>query len=225
ALLMVPDLIHYWLCGSRTTEFTNATTTQCFDPRSGGWATDVLERVGVPARILPDVVPPATRLARLDDDVASDTRLGDAEVVAVATHDTGSAVAAVPLRAPGAAYVSAGTWSLVGVEVPEPLISDAAFAANLTNEGGVGGTFRLLRNVTRLWLVHECRRTWALEGHEYSFDQLVALAEEAPPLRSFIEPNDPAFADPGDMPARIRAYCAHTGQAEPVEPGAVVRCI
>jgi rhamnulokinase len=134
-------------------------------------------------------------------------------------------VAAIPLRGSASAYISAGTWSLVGVEVREPLITDAAFAANLTNEGGVGGTFRLLRNVTGLWLVHECRRAWALEGHEYSFDQLVALAKEAPPLRSFVEPNDPAFADPGDMPARVRAFCAHTGQPEPVGPGAVVRCI
>src|SRR5262249_21337122 len=145
--------------------------------------------------------------------------------VAAATHDTGSAVAAVPFGSPGAAFVSAGTWSLVGVEVAEPVITDATFEANLTNEGGVGGTFRLLRNVTGLWLVHECRRVWALEGREYSFDQLVALAKDAPALRCFIEPNDPVFAEPGDMPARVRAFCAHTGQPEPVEPGAVVRCI
>jgi len=225
SLLLVPDLLHYWLCGARSSEFTNATTTQCFDPRSGAWATDLLDRLDVPTRLLPEVVQPGTLLAPLGDDVAEDTGLRGARVVAVATHDTGSAVAAVPLRSPGSAFVSAGTWSLVGVEVGEPVISDASFAANLTNEGGVGGTFRLLRNVTGLWLVRECRRVWALEGHEYSFDQLVALAEEAPPLRSFIEPNDPAFAEPGDMPARVRAFCAHTGQAEPVEPGAVVRCI
>ena len=104
------------------------------------------------------------------------------------------------------AFVSAGTWSLVGLEVREPVITDAAFAANLTNEGGVGGTFRLLRNVTGLWLLHECRRAWALEGHDYSFDQLIALAKQAPSLRSFIEPNDPAFAEPGDMPARVRSH-------------------
>jgi rhamnulokinase len=224
-LLLIPDLIHYWLCGARSSELTNATTTQCFDPRSGGWATDLLERLDVPAGIFPEVVRPGTRLGRLSHEVAEDTRLDNAEVIAAATHDTGSAVAAIPLRGPASAYISAGTWSLVGVEVREPLITDAAFAANLTNEGGVGGTFRLLRNVTGLWLVHECRRAWALEGHEYSFDQLVALAKEAPPLRSFVEPNDPAFADPGDMPARVRAFCAHTGQPEPVGPGAVVRCI
>ena len=218
-LLMIPDLVHYWLCGARVSEFTNVTTTQCFDPRSGGWAIDLLERLDLPSRVLPEVVEPGTALGHLDPE------LGDATVVAVATHDTASAVAAVPFRTPGSAFVSAGTWSLVGVEVPEPVITEAAFSANLTNEGGVGGTFRFLRNVTGLWLVHECRRAWALAGHDYSFDQLVALAKEAAPLRSFVEPNDPAFAEPGEMPARIRAFCAHTGQPEPVEPGEVVRCI
>jgi rhamnulokinase len=224
-LLLIPDLVHYWLCGATSTEFTNATTTQCFDPRAGGWATDLLDRLDVPTRLLPEVVRPGTRLARLSAAVAEETRLGDAEVVAVATHDTGSAVAAVPFRQPGSVFISAGTWSLVGLEVQAPVITDAAFAANLTNEGGVGGTFRLLRNVAGLWLIHECRRVWALDGLQYSFDQLVALAKDAPALQSFIDPNDPAFADPGDMPARVRAFCAHTGQIEPGDPGAVVRCI
>ena len=223
--LLIPDIVHFWLCGAASTEFTNATTTQCFDPRAGGWATDLLERLGVPTRVLPGVVPPGTALAQLSDDVATDTGLGGAQVIAAATHDTGSAVAAIPFRRPDSAYVSAGTWSLVGVEIREPLIDDASFAANLTNEGGVAGTYRLLRNVTGLWLLHECRRAWAREGEDYSFDRLVALAVKAPPLRSFIEPNDPAFGEPGDMPARIRAFCAHTDQPEPVDPGAIVRCI
>jgi rhamnulokinase len=224
-MLLVPDLLHYWFCGASTSEFTNATTTQCYDPHAGGWAMDLLERLDVPTRLLPDVVQPGTRLAPLSHAVAEETRLRDAEVVAVATHDTGSAVAAVPFRQPGSIFISAGTWSLVGIEVKAPVITDAAFAANLTNEGGVGGTFRLLRNVTGLWLVHECRRIWAQEGREHSFDQLVALAKDAAPLRSLIDPNDAAFTDPGDMPARVRAFCAHSGQPEPVEPGAVVRCI
>jgi rhamnulokinase len=224
-MLLVPDLLHYWFCGASTSEFTNATTTQCYDPHAGGWAMDLLERLDVPTRLLPDVVQPGTRLAPLSHAVAEETRLRDAEVVAVATHDTGSAVAAVPFRQPGSIFISAGTWSLVGLEVKAPVITDAAFAANLTNEGGVGGTFRLLRNVTGLWLVHECRRIWAQEGREHSFDQLVALAKDAAPLRSLIDPNDAAFTDPGDMPARVRAFCAHSGQPEPVEPGAVVRCI
>jgi rhamnulokinase len=224
-MLLIPDLLHYWLCGASTSEFTNATTTQCFDPHTGGWAADLLERLDVPTRLLPDVLQPATRLAPLSHAVVEETRLRGAEVVAVATHDTGSAVAAVPFRQPGSIFISAGTWSLVGLETQAPVITDAAFAANLTNEGGVGGTFRLLRNVTGLWLIHECRRVWAEEGREHSFDQLVALAKDAPALQSFIDPNDATFGDPGDMPARVRAFCAHTGQPEPVEPGAIVRCI
>jgi rhamnulokinase len=211
-LLLIPDLMHHWLCGTRTSELTNATTTQCFDPRAGRWDVDLVERLGVPSRLLPEVVGPGTPIGDYEG----------ATVVAVGTHDTASAVAAVPFRRPGSAFVSAGTWSLVGVEVDRPWIDDATFAANLTNEGGVAGTTRLLRNVTGLWLVHECRRQW---GAKYSFEELVALAEDAPAHGPLIEPNDPAFVEPGDMPARIRAFCARTGQAEPVEPGAVVRCI
>jgi rhamnulokinase len=224
-LLLIPDLMHYWLCGTRASELTNATTTQCLDPRDGTWAADLLERIDVPPRLFADVVQPGTILARLREATAEEARLSGASVVAAATHDTASAVAAVPFREPGSVFISAGTWALVGVEVEEPVITEASFAANLTNEGGVRGTFRLLRNVTGLWLVHECRRAWAREGHDYSFEQLVGLAQEAPALRSFIEPDDPAFADEGDMPARVRAFCAHTGQVEPIEPGAVVRCI
>jgi rhamnulokinase len=224
-LLLVPDLIHYWLCGARASEFTNATTTQCFDPRAHGWAVDLLERIGVRPALMPEVVEPGTRLGRLEDDVGGETGIANAEVIAGATHDTGSAVAAVPFRQPGSAFVSAGTWSLVGLEVREPVVTEAAFAENLTNEGGVEGTFRLLRNVTGLWLVHECQRAWAAEGHPFTFDELVLLAGEAPPLRSLVDPDDPAFAEPGDMPSRVVEFCARTGQEQPSEPGAVVRCL
>jgi rhamnulokinase len=224
-LLLVPDLLHYWLCGARTSEFTNATTTQCFDPRTGSWATDLLERLHVPARLMPEVVSPGTPLGPLAADAALETRLEGAAVVAVATHDTGSAVAAIPFQRPGSAYVSAGTWSLVGLEVDRPAIDDRTFAANLTNEGGVAGTFRLLRNVTGLWLLHECRRAWALEGRDHAFDELVGLAQDAAPLRSLVDPDDPAFSEPGDMPRRVRDVCARTGQPEPEDPGAVTRCI
>jgi rhamnulokinase len=223
-LLLIPDLFHYWLSGFAACEFTNATTSQCYDPRAQAWAVDVLERVGIPPRLFPDVVPPATVLGDLRPEVAERTRLRRAVVVAPATHDTGSAVAAVPFQTPGAAYVSAGTWSLVGLELAEPLIDDRTFAANLTNEGGVGGTFRLLRNVTGLWLLHECRRTWALEGVEWSFEELVAMAEQAAPLRCLVDPDDPSFGPPGDMPARIRTFCARTGQDAPESAGEVVRC-
>ena len=223
-LVLLPDLLSYWLSGAVASEFTNATTTACFDPRSHGWAADLLARLGIPTRLFLEIVPPGTVLGRLRDDVAEATRLGASAVVASATHDTASAVAAVPFRRPDSAYISAGTWSLVGVETAAPLIDDRTFAANLTNEGGVRETFRLLRNVTGLWLLHECRRSWALDGLEWSFDELVAMAEQAPPVAIVIDPNDPSFAAPDDMPKRIRDYCARTGQTRPETPGEVVRC-
>jgi rhamnulokinase len=223
-LLLVPDLLHYWLSGERACEFTNATTTACLDPRTGTWDGELLDRLEIPSRLFADVVPPGTALGPLRGEVADDTRLPGTRVIAPATHDTGSAVASVPFLRPGAAYISAGTWSLVGLELPEALIDDRTFAANLTNEGGVGGTFRLLKNVTGLWLLHECRRAWALEGSEWAFDELVTLAERAEALHSLVDPDDPSFAAPGHMPERIAAFCARTGQRVPESPGEVVRC-
>jgi rhamnulokinase len=225
AILLIPDLVHSWLCGARTSERTNATTTQCYDPRARGWAIDLLERLDVPTRIFPMVVEPGSPLGRLQAHVADECRLAGAEVVAVATHDTGSAVAAVPFRRPDSLFVSLGTWSLVGLEVSEPVITDASFAANVTNEGGIDDTVRLLRNVTGLWLLQECRRAWAEEGHEHGFGELVQLARTAPAFEALIDPNDAMFTEPGDMPARIRQFCAATGQTPPADPGAVVRCV
>jgi rhamnulokinase len=223
-MLLIPDLFHYWLCGSRVTEFTNATTTQCFDPRARAWANDLLERLGIPTRVLPEVVAAGTVLAPLAADVAEETRLHGTRVVATATHDTAAAVAAIPFEAPDAAYVSAGTWSLVGIETAEPVIDDRAFAANLTNEGGVAGRTRLLRNVTGLWILHECERVWASTRAE-SFVALLARAREAAPLRSLIDVDDPLFAAPGDMPQRVRDFCSSTGQPVPEGRGEIVRCV
>ena len=223
-LLLIPDLFHHWLGGARVTEFTNATTTQCFDPREGSWAQDLLERLEVPTLILPEVVRAGTLLHPLLADIAEETGLEGARVVATATHDTASAVAAIPFQQADAAYISAGTWSLVGLELPEPVIDDRTFAANLTNEGGVAGTVRLLRNVTGLWLLHECCRVWGLSRAE-SFNELVELAREAPPLRSLIDVDNPLFSAPGDMPERVREFCTTTGQPEPEDRGSVVRCI
>jgi rhamnulokinase len=224
-LLLVPDLLHYWLTGVAACELTNATTSQCFDARAQAWAGDLLERLDIPTRLFPEIVRPATTLGPLLDEVAAATRLPRAAVVAPATHDTASAVAAVPFRRPDAAYISSGTWSLVGLELEQPRIDERTFAANLTNEGGVEGTSRLLRNVTGLWLLYECRRAWAAEGRRFTYEELVALAEDAPPLRSLIDPNDEAFSAPGDMPARIRRSCEATGQPAPEDAGAVVRCV
>jgi rhamnulokinase len=150
--------------------------------------------------------------------------LGATPVIAPACHDTGSAVAAAPLGAEPAIYLSSGTWSLMGVEVPAPVITAQSLAYNFTNEGGVGGTFRLLKNIIGLWLVQECRRTWQNQGREYSYAELAQLAEAAPAFGPVVAPGDERFLAPGDMPARLRAYCRETGQSEPEAPGAVVRC-
>jgi rhamnulokinase len=224
-LLLIPDLFHHWLCGSRTTEFTNATTTQCFDPGAGGWARDILERLDIPARLFPEVVQPGTRLGTVTAETDEATGLGCAAVIAVATHDTGSAVAAVPFRRKDSVFLSVGTWSLVGMEVDRPLVDDRTFAANLTNEGGVAGSFRLLRNVNGLWMLHECRRAWAAAGQAFSFDELIELGREAPAQGPLVDPNADPFGEPGDMPARVAEFCRQTGQREPDGVGATVRCV
>jgi rhamnulokinase len=223
-LLTMPDLLNYWLSGRAVCEFTNATTTQFYDPRAGGWAMSMLERLGIPTHFLADVVPPGTVLGPLLPSVAEETGLGDVPVVAPACHDTGSAVAAVPAGGEDWAYISSGTWSLVGTEVRQPIITLASLAANVTNEGGVEGTFRFLKNVAGLWLLQECRRTWAQEGEEYSYDDLTEMAETAPPFAALIEPDDPSFLSPSDMPRAIADYCLRSGQTPPESRGAIVRC-
>ncbi len=223
-LLLIPDLVHSRLCGSRSTELTNATTTQCFDPYAATWARDLLDRLEIPADLFPDVVPSGTLLGPLE--TGEPGAPDGATVIAVATHDTGSAVAAVPFGHHDSVFVSAGTWSLVGMEVDRPLITDATFAANLTNEGGVAGTFRLLRNVTGLWLLHESRRAWADAGHDHSFEELNELATAAPaaPGRS---------STPTTRALRRRATCrpgsppsaSAPASPTPEDPGATARCI
>jgi rhamnulokinase len=224
-LLMMPDLFHCWLSGVRASELTAATTSQCYDPRAAGWALDLVERLGIPPHLFAELVPPGTILGELRNDVVEETWLEGTRVVAPASHDTASAVAAVPFGQPGSAYISSGTWSLVGVEVDAPVIDQRTFEANLTNEGGAGGTFRLLKNVIGLWLLHECRRTWAHEGQAFEYAELVALAGTAPARRAFVDPNDPVFLPPGDMPQRIREACVRTGQEPPQGPAEVVRCV
>ncbi len=220
-LLLIPDLFHHWLCGSQTTELTNATTTQCLDARARDWAIDLLDRLDVPTRLFPDVVDPATQLGPVK---VESSGVRGAMVVAAATHDTASAVAGTPLGE-SSAFLSIGTWSLVGVESPLPVVGEAAYRANVTNEGGVAGTFRVLRNVTGMWLLEESRRTWAAEGAARSLEELLAEARSAEPLRSLVDPNDPRFGSPGDMPGRIGDYCVETRQPRPEDRGAVVRCI
>ncbi|MGB3680902.1 MAG: rhamnulokinase family protein [Rubrobacteraceae bacterium] len=225
-LLLIPDLISYWLTGRKACEFTNATTTQLYDLAAGDWAWDLIEKMSLPARIFPEVLPPATELGTLLPDVAEEVGIEeDLVVLTVATHDTASAVAAVPGEGQDFAYISSGTWSLVGVETPEPVVTPEAMDSNFTNEGGVAGRTRFLKNVMGLWLLQECRKTWAVEGSDYSYEELQRLATEAPAFGPVVDPDHPDFFSPGDMPSRIGSYCEATGQEAPASPGATVRCV
>ena len=228
SLLLIPDFFHWLLTGEKTNEFTNATTTQFFNPARGDWAAELLEKLGLPARLLRPVVQPGTNLGPLRSEVAAETGLGGVNVVLPGTHDTASAVLAVPAKStpgerPDWCYLSSGTWALMGVEMPHPVINDECLRLNFTNEGGVGGTIRLLKNITGLWLVQECRRVWRKAGRDYSWEGLLELSAAAPRLASLINPDDPAFQAPGDMPEAIRGYCQRTGQKVPADEGAVIR--
>jgi rhamnulokinase len=227
-LLMIPDLFHWLLSGRRSNERTNATTSQCFDPRAGDWAFAMLERFGLPRRIFGPVIEPGTDLGVLRPEVAAETGLGPVRVVVPGTHDTASAVVAVPAAEPPSSrpdwcYVSLGTWALVGAELDRPLVTPECLALNFTNEGGVGGTTRLLKNVCGLWLVQQCRAAWRRQGKEWTWEQLTALAAEAPPLATLVDPDDPALVAPADMPEAIRGLARAAGEPVPESTAAVVR--
>jgi len=222
-LLFMPDLFHFWLTGRRATEFTFATTSQLYNPTLSRWDERLLEVAGINRPLMQDIVAPGTTLGPLTREVEAQTGCA-APVVAVGTHDTASAVAAVPAVDPRFAYISSGTWSLVGAEVASPVLTGEAERANFTNEGGVYGTFRLLRNVTGLWLVQGCRRRWGLEGRE-AYARLTEAAQGAEPLAAFLDPDDPAFFNPPDMVAAIERRLVETGQRPPATSGALVRCI
>jgi rhamnulokinase len=223
--LMIPDLFNFWLSGRKACEFTDATTTQLYDQRAGDWARSVIGKLGLPSHIFLPVTQPGTVLGPLLPSVAEEVGLDSVPVIAPACHDSGSAVAAVPARNKNAAYISSGTWSIVGVEVHAPIITPQSLQFNFTNEGGVSGTVRFLKNVMGLWIVQECRRVWAQAGEELTYAELAAMAERAVPFVSLVDPDDEAFLRPGDMPARLREFCARTGQPVPEEKGALLRCI
>jgi rhamnulokinase len=223
-LLMIPDLLHSWLCGSLTIERTNASTTQCWDPIAGAWVIDLLDQLAIPTAMLPPVVESGTSLGEVVPELRSD--LGRARVVAPATHDTGSAIAATPVSLPGDwGYISSGTWSLVGVELQQPVMTEAALAANCTNEGGVFGTTRFLKNVMGLWLLQECQRRWARDGRAMDYDTLLADVDGVPPFVALIDPDDPRFLAPENMPDAINVYLMEHGQAPLQAPAAFARCI
>jgi rhamnulokinase len=220
-LALVPDLLAYWLCGELANECTNASTTGLLDARRGDWARDLIERLGLPARLFGPLVEAGTALGP----ALAHHDLGGVTVYAVASHDTASAFAAAPVRDEHAAILSSGTWSLLGLELSEPVLSDAAREANLTNERGVDGTTRLLKNVMGMWLLEECRRAWAHGGEEMSYEELHRLAQSETGDVPLFDPDAEGLLAPGDMPQRIAAACAAAGQAAPREVGTVVRSI
>lgn len=224
-LLMTPDLLNYWLTGQAVSERTIASTSQMLDPHRPAWATGLLEQLGIPTHYLPPLVEAGTALGDLLPAVIAETGARGVQVVAPGCHDTASAVVAVPAEGEDHAYLSSGTWSLMGVEAATPVIDARSLAFNFTNEGGVGGAIRLLKNITGLWVIQECRRAWAKEGAVLAWDEIVRLAQAAPSFAAAIDVDAGEFQAPGDMPARIQAYCAATGQAVPSDRGTIARVV
>ncbi|MFB4275979.1 rhamnulokinase family protein [Nonomuraea sp. MTCD27] len=219
-MLLIPDLIGYWLTGEVGAEVTNASTTGLLDVRTRSWALPLIKQLGLPSGIFPGLRQPGDAVGGLRRDVAGEIGWS-APVRAVGSHDTASAVAAVPASGPAFAYVSCGTWSLAGVELPEPVLTPRSRAANFTNEAGIDGTVRYLRNVMGLWLLQECLRAWP--GSDLG--ELLAAAAGEPAFAAVVNPDEPVFMPPGDMPARIAAECRRTGQRPPSSPAAFVRCV
>ncbi|MDX2152733.1 MAG: rhamnulokinase family protein [Bryobacteraceae bacterium] len=222
-LLFMPDLFSYWLTGVRKSELTIASTSQFYNPAERRWATELFGALGLDASILCEIVPPGTALGPLLPHLAEEAGLGPATVYATASHDTAAAVAAVPATGDDWCYISSGTWSLMGVEIDRPVINEHSLALNFTNEIGAEEKVRLLKNIAGLWLLQECRRSWALSGQEYSYEDLTRLAAAAKPFSAIIPPDK--FLEPGHMPERIAAYCRDTGQPAPEQPGEVARAI
>jgi rhamnulokinase len=223
-LLFMPDLFNFLLTGRKAAEFTIASTSQGLDPRTKDWIPGLFQAMGLSKKILQDIVEPGTVLGPLTEEVAAATGLRHVPVVATASHDTAAAVAAVPAEGRNWAYISSGTWSLVGVEESSPVISERSRQANFTNEGGVGGTVRFLKNVSGLWLVQCCRKAWSAEG-PVTYEDLSRAAAEAPPFEALVDPDDPGFLNPPDMPEAIAAYCRRTGQRVPGTRAALIRSL
>jgi len=228
ALLMMPDLFHWFLCGVKCNEATIASTSQFYNPVRKDWAVELLPRFSLPTRVLGKIVPPGTVLGPLRSALVAETGLTKTSVVLPASHDTGSAVLAVPADSafhPSKwCYISLGTWALMGVEEKQPIITDQVLRLNFTNEGGAGGTIRLLKNIAGLWLLQECRRVWNLAGANLDWEAINQLAAQAPPWQAIVDPDAPEFLAPENMPETICEFCRRTGQTPPADRGAIVRC-
>lgn len=225
-LLFMPDLLNYFLTGEKRCEYTIASTSQMFNSEKFEWADDMLKKMNIPTDIFADMIYPGEKVGVLKPELAEELGVAQIPVIAVASHDTGSAVASVPVaKGEDFVYISSGTWSLMGVELDKPMVTGDALKHNFTNEGGVGKTIRFLKNIMGLWLIQESRRQWDREGKLLSFDELEKQANEAEPFASLINPDYHKFQTPGNMPERIREYCRKTGQKVPETKGEIVRCI
>jgi rhamnulokinase len=228
-LLLIPDLLAYWLTGSVGAEVTNASTTALLDVASRRWATGLMERIGIPPGLFPPLRQPGDVIGQVSDTPGGEReKLAGADgkplpLIAVGSHDTASAVVAVPAKGENFAYISSGTWSLVGIELDQPVLSEASRAANFTNEAGIDGTVRYLRNVSGLWLLQECLRHWGAAAGP--LEALLAEAAGVPPLRFVLDADDPVFLPPGDMPGRIAAWLAERGLPAPSSRAEIVRCV
>ena len=222
-LLFIPDLFHYLFTGVKKNEFSIATTSQMYDPRAKAWATGLLEELKLPTKILCEIVPSGTILGGLKKDVADECGVGPIPVITPASHDTASAVAAVPAEGQDWCYISSGTWSLMGVELDAPVINEKSLKYNYTNEGGVRGSIRFLKNIMGMWLVQECRRQWQKEGHEHNYADLANMATEARPFAALLNPDHGPFLSPGEMPRKIEEFCVRTKQTPPATKGEIVR--
>jgi rhamnulokinase len=222
--LMIPDLLNYFLTGRAVNEYTNATTTQLLSAKTRAWDFELIRKLGLPEKIFGEIVEPGTVIGKLTPELQKELG-GNADVIAVGTHDTASAVAAAPLSSAHCAYLSSGTWSLMGLEEPEPIITAESAAYNITNEGGVCRTIRFLKNIGGLWLIQECRRNWAEQGEELDYARIAELAMAAEPFTAFIDPDSAEFAQPCDMPTRIQIACECTGQRIPETKGEIARVI
>jgi rhamnulokinase len=223
--LLVGDYLNFLFSGVARAEESLASTTQIYNPKSRAWSQQLIRDFQFPAALFPEIVKSGTVLGPMTPAIEEETGLSGIQVVAACSHDTGAAVAAVPAEGDDWAYLSSGTWSLIGVELQAPLINEAVREQNFTNEAGYAGTTRFLKNIIGLWILQECKRDWARDGHHLDYSEIDRLADEALPFRSLINPNAPRFLSPGSMPEKIASYCEETGQAVPESPGQFARCI
>lgn len=224
-LLFMPDLLGYWLTGNKVQERSIASTSQLYNPTKKEWDYELIESLGLPKHLFKKLSDPGAVLGELREKVARRTGLKSAKVITVAGHDTASAVAAVPSQSATPAYLSSGTWSLLGLELPEPVISEQSLADGFTNEIGVGNTIRYLKNICGLWLIQQSRGSWKAGGEDIAYSKMASFASEAEPFRSFIDPDSPLFIEEGRMPEKIQQYCTKTGQPVPETKGQIIRCI